>query len=281
MNKRVIQHELNNIVEEFARRAQSELKSRLKKWSIDLRFNDAHEVVGSLLARQVTLAVQLANCTSVWNGHVAPLFLRAMADVYINIAWVLRDPNDRAKKFILYGLGQAKLEIEHRKADLETRKAKPGELEYIEIIEDWANKQRATFLTDIDLGNWSGLTTRAMAEEADCIDFYNYVYSPFSACVHSTWHHIARYNLHPCDNPLHRQHSLPAINPAPIDAYYLNLAARYLQKAFAIFDETFAIQIRERSALSVLNINMEKLEKKLRKPIQRKARRKKYSASKK
>ncbi len=261
-------------MEAFVERSQRELKSRLRKWPLDLRFSETHEVVGALLARQVTLAVQLANCRSTWNGHVAPLFLRAMADVYINIAWVLCDPNERSKKFILYGLGQAKLEIEHRKADLETREAKSGELEYIKAIEDWINVQRGTFLTDVNLGSWSGLTTRAMAEEAGCIDFYNYVYSPFSACVHSAWHHIARYNLYPCDNPLHRQHSLPAINQTPIDAHYLNLAARYLQKAFALFDETFAIRISEKSALSVLNTGMERLERKLAKPLPKKSRRK-------
>jgi len=31
-----------------------------------------------------------------------------------------------------------------------------------------------------------------MAEEAGCIDFYNYVYSPFSGCVHSMWQHIGQ-----------------------------------------------------------------------------------------
>jgi hypothetical protein len=123
---------------------------------------------------------------SSWNGHIAPLLLRAMADVYINFAWVLCDPGDRAKKFILYGLGQAKLELEHRRADLASREAKVGELERIQIQEDWINKQRATFLTDVNVGSWSGISTRTMADEAGCIDFYNYVYTPFSACTHST-----------------------------------------------------------------------------------------------
>jgi hypothetical protein len=109
-----------------------------------------------------------------------------MADVYINFAWVLCDPGDRAKKFILYGLGQAKLELEHRRADLASREAKVGELERIQIQEDWINKQRATFLTDVNVGSWSGISTRTMADEAGCIDFYNYVYTPFSACTHST-----------------------------------------------------------------------------------------------
>jgi Family of unknown function (DUF5677) len=206
MKERLFQAKLEETVEAFVGRARDEFEYRLKKWPPDLSHNDVREVIGALLARQVTLAVQLASSLSNWNGHIAPLFLRTMADVYINVAWVLRDPDDRAKKFILYGLGQAKLELEHRRADLATREPKRGEIERNQIQEDWINRQRATFLTDVNLGSWSGISTRTMADEAGCIDFYNYVYTPFSSCTHSTWHHVAMYNLSPCNNPLHRYH---------------------------------------------------------------------------
>jgi hypothetical protein len=55
-----------------------------------------------------------------------------------------------------------------------------------------------------------------MAEEAGCIDFYNYVYTPFSACAHSMWHHIARYDLRECGNPLHRHHRRPGAGGQPL-----------------------------------------------------------------
>lgn len=221
-----------------------------------------HEVIGGLLARQVTLAVQLAASLPNWNGHIAPLFLRTMADVYINMAWVLGDPDDRAKKFILYGLGQAKLEIERRRADMENSEASDGEVEYIQIQEDWINQQRATFLTDVNIGSWSGLSTRNMAEEAGCLDFYNYVYTPFSSCTHSTWFHIARYNLVPCNNSLHRYHSVPAIVDAALDPHYLHLSARYLQKTFKKFDETFGVSFSRKPALDTLTDALARLEKK-------------------
>ena len=105
-----------------------------------------------------------------------------------------------------------------------------------------------------------------MADEADCIDFYNYVYTPFSACVHSTWHHVARYNLSLCNNPLHRYHSIPTIIDAPLDPHYLHLAARYLQKTFAKFDEVFGKFTRQKSALDVLTLGLAKLEREARKP---------------
>jgi len=258
MNTRSFNSELRALIELYSQRANLDFQNRLKAWPFDLSNNEIHEVVGALLSRQVTLATHIATCPEHWTGHVAPIMLRSMADVYVNLAWVLCEPGERAKKFILHGLGQAKLEIEHRRNDLATRQPAKGELEIIDTMEDWVNKQRAMFLTDVNLGSWSGLSTRKMAEEANCIDFYNYVYTPFSACVHSTWNHIGKYNLRLCNNPLHGYHSIPSMVEVPIDLHYLILAARYLQKTFVKFDETFDIQIKTRPALDVLTKGLDK-----------------------
>lgn len=175
-----------------------------------------------------------------------------MADAYITLAWLLKDPLDRCKKFIHYGLGQEKLQLEHRRAEMDTKEPREGEREYCEAIEAWISSQRATFLTDVNLGSWSGMTTRAMAEEAGCLDFYNYVYTPFSACAHSMWQHIARYNLKDCRNPLHRFHWVPAVPDAPLDSDCLYLAAKYLQKTFTRFDGAVGITTDIPSAFDVL-----------------------------
>lgn len=247
------------VMEAFSGRAREELDHRLAKWPLDLSKQDVHEVVGSLLARQVTLASQLAACPPIWNGHIAPLLLRAMADAYITLAWVLKSPSDRSRQFIHYGLGQEKLQLEHRRAAMETREPRQGEREYCDLIEAWINAQRATFLTDVNLGSWSGLSTRAMAEEAGRLDFYNYVYSPFSACTHSMWQHLARYNLHDCGNPLHRFHRMAVLREAPLDPDYLYLAAKYLQKSFATFDDALGITAEIESAFDVLCQGLDRL----------------------
>ena len=93
-------HEIVQLTESFASRAHEELTERQKKWPTDLSESSVHEVVGALLARQVTLATQLTGHPQLWNGHIAPLILRAMADVYINMAWLLGSPVDRCNKFI-------------------------------------------------------------------------------------------------------------------------------------------------------------------------------------
>lgn len=252
MNREPKNTELFDLVESFAKRAHNDLDGRLSQWGKDLSHERAQEVIGGLLARQLVLTEQLARSPGIWTHDLAPLALRAMADVYISLAWILADPVERSTKFVLHGLGQLKLQLEHRRADLETRKPLEGEIEQIEAGENWINSQRATFLVDVNLGSWSGLTTRQMAEEADCLDFYNYVYSPFSACVHSMWHHLALHNLKTCENPLHRFHQLPRYDGSEIDIHYLYLAAKYLQKTLHTFDAATGLDVKTGSAFDWL-----------------------------
>jgi hypothetical protein len=244
---------LLQLVERFISRVREEVERRLEEWEIDLACEEVHEVVGALLARQATLAHEMAKCPSIWNGHIAPLLLRAMAEVYISLAWILQDRVARSREFILYGLGQAKLQLEHQKEALRARGGEnPHEKRLIELREQWINRQRWTFLTDVNLGSWSGSSTRKMAEEAGCLDFYNHVYTPFSACTHSMWQHVGIYNLRECSNPLHKLHSVGAVAEVPLDPEYLYLAAKYLQKMFDTFDEATGIKITGDSAFAML-----------------------------
>ncbi|HHT9116191.1 MAG TPA: DUF5677 domain-containing protein [Candidatus Wunengus californicus] len=259
MSEKLDYSQIEQLIRTFIEQARLELKERWKKWIIDLSQSELHEVVGALLARQVTLARQMAVCPPIWNGHIAPIILRAMADVYISLVWILKDPVDRSRNFVLYGLGQAKLQLEHRKAQIGDREPTPEEKLMIEASQAWINSQRFTFLTEVNVGSWSGISTCKMAEEADCIDFYNYVYNPFSACTHSMWHHIARYNLRQCANPIHQYHQVPEDPELPIDPYNLYLAAEYLQKSFSAFDKKFAIQVDVPSAYEHLCEGLDKL----------------------
>ena len=96
-------------VDEYIHGIRKELHTRWHSWEFDPDQTEVHEVVGALLARQVTLATQLAGSPAIWNGHVAPVLLRTMVDAYITLAWILKKPLDRSRKFILHGLGQEKL----------------------------------------------------------------------------------------------------------------------------------------------------------------------------
>ena len=249
---------LHQVLSRFAARVREELEHRVASWPTDLSKESMHAVIGGLLARQATLAREMASSPPTWNAHVAPLLLRAMADVHISLIWILRDPEARSDAFMKHGLGQAKLQLEHRRADLERRESEGGDLgagerEGLRLMERWIEEQRALFLTEVNLGSWSGLPTRKMAEEADCLDFYNFVYTPFSACAHSTWEHIAKYNLRDCSEPLHRWHRVATISEPPLDVHYLLLGAKYLAMSLASFDAEFKTSFPGTSARDLLD----------------------------
>lgn len=124
--------ELWPLIESYCADVDREFAARLDAWPPDFAQIHVHEVIGGMLAREATLTKDVARAPALWTGHSAPILLRAMADVYINIAWLLLDPVERCRKFILFGLGQAKLELEHRRAQIGAREPTPQEAAMLE-----------------------------------------------------------------------------------------------------------------------------------------------------
>jgi hypothetical protein len=233
------QSNFEDLLNSIEARIRQELKSRCEAYIPDFRMPEVFSVLTALLARQATLAIEFVSAPQLWNSHSAPLFLRAMADVHITLSWILLDPETRARQYVDHGLGQAMLELEHRKNLLDPVEegSKESLKQIIRADEAWINIQRWNFLVEVNVGAWSGKNTRQMAEEAGILDFYNYVYTPFSQCAHSTWYHVGRYNSGPSQSPLTRQLWVPGIHESQTDLWNLSLAAKYLDKSFNIFDE--------------------------------------------
>src|SRR6266542_2458784 len=230
---------LEELLHAIEAKIRQELRVRSEAYTPDFRMPEVFNVLTALLARQATLAIEFASAPQLWNQHSAPLFLRAMTDVHITLSWILLDPKTRARQYIDHGLGQAVLELEHRKKQLESAAddSKESMKQIIRAHEAWIDAQRWNFLVEVNVGAWSGRTTRQMAEEAGILDFYNYVYTPFSQCAHSTWYHVGRYNSGPSESPLTRQLWMPRILESGSVVWNLSLAAKYLDKSFNIFDE--------------------------------------------
>lgn len=243
----------------YQERLYDEIENRVGRWPVDLTQREVHEVVGGLLARQATLGIQLASSPGIWNVHVAPLILRTMVDTLITLAWIVEDPVDRARKFILYGLGQAKLGIEHRTELVRKSGHDPKQDPVVQLKKAWLDSQRFSFLTEVNLGSWSGISTRKMAEQAKCLNIYRHAYTPFSATAHSTWEHVALYNLVPCESPLHRHHGIPWMYPAALDVDYLYQGAKYVEKTFRRFELAFGLDKPESTALAFLEAEVDKL----------------------
>jgi hypothetical protein len=147
-----------------------------------------------------------------------------------------------------------KLHVEHQKNEANSLSGEKQRLfmESVKALEHWIDGQQYTFLTEVNLGNWAELNQRKMAEEVGEIEFYNFCYTPYSAGVHSMWHHIGRFNLKQCKNPLHQFHKVPRVPSFRADFQFLVLAGKYLQMVFDLFDQETGVKIKEQSALRVL-----------------------------
>jgi len=252
---------VHKLIEDFVREAKSELDQRWASWKLDYSQIEVHEVVGALLARQVTLAIALAANPGFWNAPLASLVLRPMTEVYLNLAWILAAPLERSRMFIFHGLGQMKLRAEHEKASIQNVDAaeKQHAKEFIESIERWIDSQQYGFMTTVNLGNWAELNQRKMAEEVGMLDFYNQHYTPYSAGIHSMWHHVAIYNLKQCKNPLHRFHKVPEVPDLDADARLVLMAGKYLETTFALFDSKMGLKPSAPSAFKNLRTGIERL----------------------
>ncbi|MEW5874650.1 MAG: DUF5677 domain-containing protein [Candidatus Zixiibacteriota bacterium] len=241
------------VCQHFASATWKCVSERWETWKKDLSDSQVYEVIGALLARQATVIRELAENPLCWNAHVAPLFLRAEADVFITLSWILNDPSVRSKMFVAYGLGQAKLDIEHQRGFYKRRNLGPDSEKYLESKESWINAQRWTFLTDVNVGSWSGTNTRKMATEAGALDVYNQIYNPMSSCTHSMWHHIGKFNMTVCDNPLHRHHLVPSDNPRNIDHSFFVVGALIVDMTLAKFDEKVTLGLTPPDSYERLN----------------------------
>jgi hypothetical protein len=230
---------LNEVIDDYLDLARNSFQQRIDAWNVDIDIFDkeVNEVLGGLLARQLSLATNIARNPHSWNAHLLPALLRCMAEVYINFCWIVLDKPIRCRQFIEYGLGQEKLAIEHyRESLLQEAEPDPNAEQFLSTREMLLENEKASFMVPVNLGAWSEKSVRAIAIEAGEKQFYDLVFVQFSAPVHSTWQHIWQFNLLPCTNPLHMGHRNPVDPDVPIDPKLFSVSAKYLCKLFAKFD---------------------------------------------
>jgi len=206
---------------------------------------DAYSVIGGLLSRQVTLSMQMARSPNILNGHSAPIFLRAMTDLHIALSWIMIDLVERSKKYILHGLGEEKLLMEHYKKEVDHPDNSNAEhIEQLVAIKSaWINSQRREFLVEVNLGHWAQLDYRRMSQEADCEELYKFAYKPFSHAAHNMWPHVSMYNCKDCESPLHKHHLIPELFEAPLDLDFLFRSCKYVHMTYELFIAKFNLEL--------------------------------------
>lgn len=232
--------EMHSGLEKYSENAWETLSPRWEMVRLEIFGEYVADAIGGLMARQCSLTTEIAVNPEIWNGHIAPLILRCMVDTHITLSWILKDPSDRSKKFVLYGLGQEKLQIELLKVSPERNEEVD---KFISFKENWLNSHRSDFLTEVNVGSMSGLTTRKMAQQAGCEDLYKYAYTPFSGAAHSQWQHISLYNLKRCGNPLHKYHNVPCHVIDGVNPDYFYRSAKYLDLSLDSIDQAYKLDL--------------------------------------
>lgn len=240
MNKTIDASDFNQIVNQYLANINAEF---LERWNLlvpTIEKKEFIEVIIGLLSRQISITHYYLKSPNTWNVDIGTIILRSICENVINISWILKDDSiARAKMFIVHGLGQEKLQLEHRKNEMKNCEVSEEEAQMIEHMENSLNQERYTFLTDVNLGSWSDKSILKIAEEADCLDFYHFAFTPFSNSAHGTWNHLIRYSLKKSANPLHNLLRRPIFHNLEPDITVAELAMKYLSKSFQKFDNYF------------------------------------------
>ena len=222
------------------------VEQRFREGKIDIFKSRWREVAECLLGRITSLYMTMTEGPVLWTGTSAPLILRPMIEIVINMAYIAKDPVPRSMAYIEYGLGTAKamaakyetVEIQAQDEGLKglLKGAVQTEKEFIEA-------EKAIWAVDVNMGDWDGSNVRKRAQETEYDQLYEYTWNSFSACVHSTWQHVGRYNGTRCKNPLHRGHLRGRISGWPTEWSfdYLWRAAKYLDLGLDVYDNAFDV----------------------------------------
>jgi hypothetical protein len=96
--------QVRELIRVLEAKIRKDLRMRCEAYKPNFREPEVFNVLTALLARQATLTIELASAPQMWNGHSAPLFLRAMTDVHITLSWICLDPTTRSRQYIDHGL---------------------------------------------------------------------------------------------------------------------------------------------------------------------------------
>lgn len=227
-----------NVVEGF--------EARWQQHTPEIYQNEISEAIWGLTARQASLALELARNPGIWNPHIAPIILRSMTDVHITLAWIIVEPANRSREYIRFGLGQEKLYLEYLQNEAD--QIPEGELDeplqkLIEMKKAWLNSQLMEWAIEVNVGSWSGKSTREMAQEANCESLYKFAYVPFSGPAHSMWQHVGMFNVVPCKNPLHNNHRIPILTEFGPDPDYLYRSAKYVSRTYDLLSDKMGLKV--------------------------------------
>ncbi|MFA5162770.1 MAG: DUF5677 domain-containing protein [Elusimicrobiales bacterium] len=199
------EHTKNNYFEEneLLRRKLFEHFLKTKKSSV---LDARHDAAFGLSLYALSMFSEIV-CYGANSGILGRLGLRALVEVYITFAYLLKNEKDKPDIWGVYrahGYGQAKL-VHLTAKELKTT-MNSIELDVMEYIagEDFFGE-----FVPINLGHWDSGDLRQMAEEAGLKDVYRKYYAYTSGFIHGNWAAVRESQYQTCMNPTHRLHCIP------------------------------------------------------------------------
>ena len=173
--------------------------------------------------------------------------LRTLAEAYITLSY-LQSKNDQNLwlSWRNYGSGQAKLAF-LKLMEITERPSYVG----VDNLESLANEDIWIEYSEINVGSWSGIDLRQMADEAGVKDVYDSHFVWPSSFVHAQWGAIRDSVYTICLNPLHRFHRIPRpprrdLGDIGLDALRLvNRTLDLVEKAYPGLSERFSPTSKE------------------------------------
>lgn len=218
--------ELQTLMDNYVRQVRLDFERAVSGWQADVRLREVQAVMGGLLSRQCLLGTMLVRRYDYWENLIGPLFLRAMVEVTVNMAWISIEPALRSAKFVSYGLGQSKLALEHAR---NLASLMEESQEAVDAQAMWLNVQRHEMFTDVNVGQWADMDLETMANQADVSKLYT-LYSFLGPAAHGSWDHVFQFFLDGAS-----EHERPIIPVPRLNPMVPYLAAQGIDEAFRFF----------------------------------------------
>lgn len=136
-----------------------------------------------------------------------------LVETKLYLHWMARQDPSIYRQFQEYGAGKAKLYA--RIADeLPPEARTAGFRESVDELERLSHNHDVLDHRIVDTRDTfaGGKSVRAMAEEADLLDFYRQAYSLASGVARSEWWSVETHAMEPCLNVLHGLHLIPSLS---------------------------------------------------------------------
>lgn len=199
----------------------------------NLYMNKRQEVVSGLVARIGRDLIAVLGAPDLWCLEHGAHIGRMLVETKIYLHWMAQQDAIIYRQFQEYGAGKAKL-YSQILDELPEEARTAGFRESIDELRRLSHNRGVLDHRVVDTRDTfaGGKSIRAMAEEADLLDFYRQAYSLASGVSHSEWWSVEAHAMEPCLNVLHGMHQIPSLTLS--DGGNVELATSWVDQFYSL-----------------------------------------------